>query len=245
MAAAARTWRLRRSCTKTTARRLARFHSRAECTATLEENPAGAASIFPSGKSCRTTPLCSRARPAFSPRFTSECSMFSATARIHLLAVTLRGVVQRARCELPECRPFPTRAESRVLAPGSQRGSRATRPCPSCRQIPRARPRSFAACRLGRPPKACAVFVLARRRGLGRKRILPAEAIPVVHMLFESNDVSAANRLRLAEARKQRIRRRAARAAFRGKQLDEDRRGRRIWRVRRNGITSFSPRLSP
>src|SRR5712692_150321 len=92
IAAAARTRRLWRSCTNTMARKFARFHSRAARTDTVEENPVEPVPVLPTAMSWRTTPSCASARPEFSPRFTSECSIFSATAR-YTCGAPLRGAL--------------------------------------------------------------------------------------------------------------------------------------------------------
>ena len=70
------------------------------------------------------------------------------------------------------------------------------------------------------------VVHLALAEGRRRKRIAPAEMIPIVHVFAERNDVSARHRLRGHEARQYFVGGRTARTAFRRKELDEDRNGR-------------------
>jgi hypothetical protein len=65
------------------------------------------------------------------------------------------------------------------------------------------------------------VGLLARRERGRRKRIAPAEPVPVVHVLAERDDRHAGNGLLLDERPEQAIGRRAAAAPFRREQLDQ------------------------
>ena len=60
-----------------------------------------------------------------------------------------------------------------------------------------------------------------------RERILPALVVPVVDVQRERDDLDVGDRLLAQQPRQERISRRAAGTAFRGEELDENR---RFWR---------------
>ena len=76
------------------------------------------------------------------------------------------------------------------------------------------------------------VLLAACEVGRG-ERIVPAEMVPIVDMLFESYDFRAIDGLLFGQFLEQRIGRRATRTAFGSKQFDDDRSsGRRTGRFR-------------
>src|ERR1700733_4484675 len=74
------------------------------------------------------------------------------------------------------------------------------------------------------------ILLLAEERR--RPRILPAQRVPVIHVLAEDDQVCPCYRLRAVEIHQQPVGRRTARASLGSEQLNQHRRA-GIWRIRR------------
>ncbi len=136
-----------------------------------------------------------------------------------ILACRLRALGSRAAGShlFSKCLPHPTPAARQAWATGSRCGWRAARHRPSWVIATNSVRPSTIICGVrvnSLAAKRRAVIILSRGCSLRRKRIFPAEPIPVIHMFFERDDVCARNRLRATEPRKQRICWRATRASF-------------------------------
>ena len=68
----------------------------------------------------------------------------------------------------------------------------------------------------------CGIHPLALGQGCGREAILPAEPVPVVHVLAQTDDFGSGDRRRIDQLLQQHVGRRTIGAAFRCEQFDDD-----------------------